>query len=71
MNRNYVNSTMIVSIGYDATQGILEVEFKSSGQIWQYYDVPENIWYEIESASSTGKYFNANIKGSYPENRIG
>lgn len=71
MNREYVESSMIISIGYDAVQAILEVEFKSNGQIWQYYDVPEHIWHEMESAESVGKYFHANIRGVYAESRVG
>lgn len=70
MERQYVDSTMITSIGYDSATGTLEVEFKSNCQVWQYYDVPEYIWNEFESASSQGKYFNANIKGIFSESRI-
>ena len=43
MERQYVDSTMISSIGYDSTTGTLEIEFKSNCQVWQYYDVPEYI----------------------------
>ncbi len=71
MDRKYVDSSMISSIGYDTSQAVLEVEFKSNGQVWQYFDVPEYIWFEIDSASSIGKYFNANIRGAYAENRVG
>jgi hypothetical protein len=71
MDRKYVESSMITSIGYDETQGTLEVEFKSNGQIWNYYDVPEYIWFEMNSASSVGNYFHANIRSKYPESRVG
>ncbi len=70
MDRKYVDSSMITCIGYDNTNSILEVEFKSNQQIWQYFDVPEYIWYEFESAESVGKYFLANIKGHFQENRL-
>lgn len=70
MDRKYVDSTAITSIGYDSASSILEVEFKSSQQVWQYFDVPEYIWYEFESADSIGKYFTANIKGKYAESRV-
>lgn len=64
MERQYVDSSMITSIGYDAQECILEVEFKS-GVVWQYHEFPEYMWYEFQSAESTGKYFNANIKEQY------
>lgn len=40
MERQYVESSMITSIGYDPDGAILEIEFKSNGNTWQYYDVP-------------------------------
>lgn len=70
MDRKYVDSSMIVSIGYDNANSTLEVEFKSNQQVWQYYDVPEFIWYEFESAASTGKHFLSSIRGHYQEIRI-
>lgn len=70
MERQYVESSNLLSIGYDASLSILEIEFKTS-QIWQYYDVPESLWYEFENSGSKGKFFWANIRGKYSENRIG
>jgi hypothetical protein len=70
MEKKYVDSSMIASIGYDKTNSIIEIEFKRNHQVWHYYDVPEYVWYEFESASSVGKYFHANIRGKYQENRI-
>lgn len=64
MKRQYVDSSMITSIGYDAVSCTLEVEFKN-GTVWQYHDFPKYMWYEFESAESKGKYFNANIKKQY------
>jgi hypothetical protein len=65
MERQYVGSTMIESIGYDFSTGVLEVEFKSDHAIWQYSDFPESMWYEFSGADSKGKYFNANIREQY------
>lgn len=70
MNREYVESSMITSIGYDSNTSTLEIEFKSTGTIWQYYDFPENLWYEFK-ASSLGRFWHANIKDHYRENRVG
>lgn len=70
MEREYVDSSMIRSYGFDASISTLEVEF-NSGAIWQYFDVPESVYYEMQSASSCGKFFLANIKGQYPESRVG
>ena len=71
MEREYVSSSMINSIGYDLSTGTVEIEFKSNGQIWQYYDVPEYTYNEFRVAGSIGKAFNAMIKGQFREARVG
>ena len=61
---------MIRSYGFDTSISTLEVEF-NSGAIWQYFDVPESLYYEMQSAGSYGKFFNTNIRGQYSESRVG
>ncbi len=70
MNREYIESSMITSIGYDPNCSILEVEFKS-GAVWQYFDYPEFLWYEFRNSESKGKFFHREIKNQYSENRVG
>lgn len=64
MERQYVDSTMITSIGYDQASSTLEVEFKT-GVIWEYPGFPEYLWYEFQAADSKGKFFHRNIKKQY------
>lgn len=61
MNRQSVESSNLASIGYDAESEILEIEFNHGG-IYQYFDVPENVYNELMSANSHGQYFDRNIK---------
>ena len=61
MNRQSVESSNLASIGYDEANKILEVEFKHGG-VYQYFDVPENVYEELMNASSHGQYFDSNIK---------
>lgn len=70
MNRIIIESSMIRSIGYDADNSTLEIEF-DSGAIWQYFDFPESIWYEFEGADSQGKFFNREIKNQYSASQVG
>jgi KTSC domain len=70
MVRQYVESTLAASVGYDPNSSILEIEFKSNGAVWQYYDVPEIVYNELISGS-IGKYFHSNIKGQYTESQVG
>lgn len=65
MERQYVSSSNIASIGYDASDMILEVEFLN-GAIYQYYDVPQSLYDGLMSASSHGSYLDAYVKkGGY------
>ena len=68
MKRHLTDSSMATSVGYDPDSLILEIEFRQ-GEIWQYYEVPEAVYREMLSGS-IGKYFQAHIKGQYPESRV-
>jgi len=71
MDRQYVDSSMITSIGYDTDACVLEVEFKSNGAIWQYPGFPEHLWYEFQASESKGQFFHQNIRGKFNEFRVG
>ncbi len=64
MNRVPVDSSNIASVGYDDSTNTLEIEF-NSGHLYQYFDVPKNIYDELLIADSVGKYFYNHIKGIY------
>ncbi len=68
MDRKYISSSMINSIGYDPETETLEIEF-SGGAVWQYSDVPADVWDDFESSGSQGRFFHQNIKGQYAEAR--
>ena len=70
MERQYVTSSNIASIGYDATSMVLEIEILN-GSIYQYLDVPEVVYEGLMSAESHGKYLNEYIKkGGYRYSKI-
>ena len=64
MKRQSVESSNLASVGYDAENEILEVEFKHGG-VYQYFDVPQNVFEELMDAGSHGVYFSANIRNDY------
>ena len=70
MKRIPVNSSAIVSIGYDAAKELLEVEFVDNGGIYQYYDVVRDEYEELIRASSIGAYFNQYIKFQHEEYKV-
>lgn len=69
MDRIPISSSNIRSIGHEADSLTLEIEFVN-GRIYQYSGVPTHEYEAFISADSKGRYFNAQIKGRYPEARL-
>jgi non-canonical purine NTP pyrophosphatase (RdgB/HAM1 family) len=70
MIRIPVESSDIVSIGYDAPSKTLEIEFHG-GRVYQYRNVDQDIHDQLLKADSHGQYFNTFIHGRYRFDRIG
>lgn len=68
MNREPVTSSNIKAVGYDPSTNVLEVEF-SSGTIYQYADVPAQVYKDLMEAESVGRYFAANVRNVYAAHR--
>lgn len=66
MQKHDVTSTVIDALGYSR---VLEIRFES-GRIYQYYDVPQEIYEGMLAAESKGRYFNAHIRDKYPYQEI-
>lgn len=64
MRRTAVDSTTMISVGYDSAQQILEIEF-TSGVVYQYLEVPAAVFDELMRAESKGRYFNQKIRDDY------
>ncbi|HEY3281673.1 MAG TPA: KTSC domain-containing protein [Armatimonadota bacterium] len=64
MERVPVESSMLASAGYDRDSQTLEVEFLR-GAVYQYYEVPEEVFKKLVEADSVGSYFNACIRNNY------
>lgn len=69
MERELVDSSTVLSIGYEPTSSTLEVEFKNGG-IYQYYNVPDPIYQQFMVSDSKGKFLHAYIKPAYPYSRV-
>lgn len=70
MERHYVASSNISSVGYDQDSETLEVEFLN-GTVYQYFNVPLNIYEQLMQMGSKGQFFNTYIKNAYPYSRVG
>jgi hypothetical protein len=62
MQRVPVDSSSIASIGYAPEQEVLELEFRQSGVVYQYFDVPAEEHAAFLAADSKGTYLNRHFK---------
>jgi KTSC domain len=62
MRRVWVNSSSIASIGYEAAMCELEIEFRESGDVYRYFNVPEEEYAAFLAADSKGTYLNQVFK---------
>jgi uncharacterized protein len=69
MDREYVPSSNVRSIGYDPVSLTLEVEFQNSF-VYQYYNVPSNVYDALMAAGSKGQFINSQIKNMYAFSRV-
>ncbi len=69
MKRTAVESSNLASVGYDEATKTLEIQFHSGG-IYEYSDVDKEIYEELMSADSHGRYFIYNIKNVCQYDRI-
>jgi len=58
MHRRPVESSVIASMGYDPKWRVLELQFRGSGDISAYFDVPPEEYSAFLQAESKGTYLN-------------
>jgi hypothetical protein len=59
-----VDSEAVWQIGYDPAERVLYIRF-SSGDLYGYEDVPEQLFTRFLAAPSQGRFFQAEIDGLY------
>lgn len=70
MKRTQVASTHLASVGYDPAKHTLEIEFQN-GRVYQYFNIPEEVYQALMAAESHGSYFNSYIReGGYAYRRV-
>ncbi len=64
MKLETVESDVIHAIGYDDDVNVLEVIF-NNGQIYQYRNVPREVFAQLMAADSKGRYFQENVRDEF------
>jgi lysyl-tRNA synthetase class 2 len=65
MARQPVDSSMIVSLGYNPLTKVLEVEFRN-GRVVEYHGVPSDVHRDMMEAHSKGQFLARAVKPNYP-----
>lgn len=69
MQRQPVNSSNLYSVGYDFDTSTLEVEFRD-GSIYQYPNVPAQVYEGLMNAGSHGQYFHRHVRNTFSYRKI-
>jgi hypothetical protein len=64
-----VDSTNLYRVRYEESTNTLEIEFHG-GRVYQYFDVPSQVFEELIRADSKGTFFNEQIKGHFRYARV-
>jgi hypothetical protein len=62
MKREPIESEVIASMGYDPVWKVLEIEFRQSREIYDYFEVPPEKYSAFRAAKSKGTYLNTIFK---------
>jgi len=62
-------SSVVAAIKYDAESSRLRVIYVS-GMVYDYKDVPEEVWRAMKASFSKGAFLNQHIKGKYDFEKV-
>jgi hypothetical protein len=62
-------SSVVAAIEYDAHSSILRVIYVS-GMVYDYKNVPEEVYKAMKTAFSKGTFLNQHIKGKFPFEKV-
>ncbi len=65
-----VSSSNLSQVGYDDSKKVLTIRFHKGG-LYEYYNVPINVYMGLMGAQSHGKYFCRYIRGFYRYYKVG
>ena len=71
MNLTPVESSTLVTVGFDHDGELLQLEFCHSRAVYRYFAVPAAVHEALLAATSKGSYFNQAIRGRYRFVQVG
>ena len=65
-----ISNDKFKKVGYDKTQMVLLIQFKASGDIYAYHEIPLNTYTNFIQANNLEDYWNKNIRRKYHSEKI-
>ena len=59
-----LQSSLLSNVAYASSESILQLEFRD-GAVYQFFDVPKEIYNRLLAAESKGNYFNRHIRAHF------
>ncbi|MCA9653314.1 MAG: KTSC domain-containing protein [Myxococcales bacterium] len=69
MEREPVESSALASIGYDPSERVLEIEFRT-GKVYQYLEVPPELHAWLMQVKNKGGVFSRKVDGQFQFRRV-
>lgn len=69
MQREWVQSSHLATVGYDPATLVLEIRFRD-GTAYRYFQVPATVHRHLMSAPSKGRYFAHAVRDIYRFERV-
>ncbi len=63
--QSFPGSSALQSATYDSDTQSLTVTFKGGGQSYTYPNVPPDVWEQLQSSDSPGRFWRESIKDNY------
>lgn len=60
-----MSARYILDVEYFPIRKLLEIQFVNDENVYQYYEVPEEVWYAMRNTLSVDLYFNMQISSQY------
>ena len=60
-----MSARYILDVEYFPIRKLLEIQFVNDENVYQYYEVPEEVWYAMRNTLSMDLYFNSQISSQY------
>jgi KTSC domain len=70
MNWTVLDSTMLSAAAYDDSKQILYLRFRNTGDVYRYFEFPDNDYQAFFNADSKGRFFRSHIRDHFRYERM-